>query len=316
MSNMAGQSFPRIPLLDIAQVQQEARRTFQAATVADQMAVSSVRDGNFTHKGRRIAYREYGSGPRVLVLTHGLLMDQRMYEKLAPEVASRGHRVITVDMLGHGVSDQPHDMTAYSMPQFGRDVVALLEHLGLDQAVVGGTSLGANVALEAATLAPSRIRALVLEMPVLENALPAAAAAFVPLALALRISQRTMNVVAKLVRRIPRSAFLLDMMLDFIRRDPRSSLAVLDGLIFGRVAPPIDERRALAHPTLVIGHPSDPIHPFSDADRIARELPRAVLVKAHSIAEWRTNPKRLTGELVAFLDRVWMPTSVADEQAG
>ena len=238
-----------------------------------------------------------------------------MYEKVAPEVAARGHRVITVDMLGHGNSDQPHDMTAYSMPQFGRDVIALLDHLGAAQAIVGGTSLGANVALEAATLAPSRIRALVLEMPVLENALPAAAAAFVPLALALRLSLRTMAFVAKLARRIPRSAFLLDMMLDFIRRDPRASLAVLDGLIFGRVAPPIDERRALTHPTLVIGHPSDPIHPFSDADRIARELSGAQLVKAHSIAEWRTNPKRLTDELVAFVERAWLPRS-EEERTG
>jgi pimeloyl-ACP methyl ester carboxylesterase len=125
-----------------------------------------------------------------------------MYTHLAPELAAHGHRVIAVDMLGHGRSDQPHDMTAYSMPQFGADVIALLDHLDLPQAVVGGTSLGANVALEAAVAAPARIRALVLEMPVLENALPAAAAAFVPLGLALRASHRTMGVVASLARRI------------------------------------------------------------------------------------------------------------------
>ncbi|MBL9017667.1 MAG: alpha/beta fold hydrolase, partial [Myxococcales bacterium] len=148
------------------------------------------REDSFLHQGRRISYLEYGSGPRVLVLTHGLLMDRRMYDRVAPAVAARGFRVICVDMLGHGASDQPHDMTAYSMQKFGRDVVALLDHLGVREAVVGGTSLGANVALEAATFARSRIRALVLEMPVLENALPAAAAAFVPLALALRISHR------------------------------------------------------------------------------------------------------------------------------
>ncbi len=121
----------------------------------------------FEHKGRRIAYRELGEGPRVLVMTHGLLMDARMFSALAPAVAARGHRVILVDMLGHGASDQPHDMTAYSMPQFGADVVALLDHLGVEQAVVGGTSLGANVSLETAVLAPSRVRALVIEMPFL-----------------------------------------------------------------------------------------------------------------------------------------------------
>ncbi len=277
------------------------------------MLSSAPRVASFTHRDRRISYCEYGSGPRVVVLTHGLLMDRRMYTKLAPALAARGHRVITADMLGHGASDQPYDMTAYSMQQFGRDVIALLDHLDLPQAVVGGTSLGANVALEVAVAAPSRVRALVLEMPVLENALPAAAAAFVPLALALRISHRMMGLVSRLTRRIPRTHFFVDVMIDFIRRDPLASLAVLDGLIFGRVAPHIDDRRALAHPTLVIGHPSDPIHPFSDADRIARELPQARLVTAHSILEWRLRPSRLDDELAGFLDEVWRPQSVTGQ---
>jgi pimeloyl-ACP methyl ester carboxylesterase len=265
----------------------------------------------FTFRGRHIAYREYGTGPRVIVLTHGLLMDNRMYTKLAPPLAERGNRVITVDMLGHGASAQPYEMTEYSMPQFGRDVVGLLDHLDIPQAVIGGTSLGANVALEVAVGAPARVRALVLEMPVLENALPAAAAAFVPLALALRISQRMMGWLAAGMRRIPRTHFVVDMMIDFVRRDPAASLAVLDGLIFGRVAPPIADRRALPHPTLVIGHPSDPIHPFSDADRIARELPNARIVTASSIAEWRVRPARLTAELAGFLDDVWALRAVA-----
>jgi pimeloyl-ACP methyl ester carboxylesterase len=262
---------------------------------------------SFTYRGRQISYAEYGEGTRTIVLTHGLLMDSRMYTKLAPKLAAGGHRVITVDMLGHGGSAQPHAMTEYSMPQFGTDVIALLDHLGLTEAVIGGTSLGANVALEAAVAAPARVRALVLEMPVLENALPAAAGAFVPLALALRSSQRMMGWLAALTRRIPRTHYLIDVAIDFVRRDPAASLAVLDGLIFGRVAPPIAERHALAQPTLVIGHPSDPIHPFSDADRIARELVNARLVTAHSMFEWRVHPDRLDRELLAFLDEVWLP---------
>jgi len=285
-----------------------ARAWRGANTALDAGGAALLRSGpmaSFTHRGRRISFEEHGSGPRPVVLTHGLLMDRRMYTHLAPVLAERGNRVITVDMLGHGDSDQPHEMTAYSMPQFGRDVLALLDHLGLAQAVVGGTSLGANVALEVAAAAPARVRALVLEMPVLENALPAAAGAFVPLALALRISQGLMSGVAGLTRRIPRTHFLIDVLIDFVRRDPAASLAVLDGLIFGRVAPPIEERRALSHPTLVVGHPSDPIHPFSDADRIARELPGARLVTASSIFEWRMRPARLDRELAAFLDEVW-----------
>ncbi|MCA9676196.1 MAG: alpha/beta fold hydrolase [Myxococcales bacterium] len=260
---------------------------------------------HFTHHGRRIAYRSYGDGPRTLVLTHGLLMDARMYTALAPTVAARGHRVITVDMLGHGASEQPHEMTAYSMPQFGRDVVALLDHLGLDEAVIGGTSLGANIALEVAVAAPERVRALAVEMPVLEHGLVAAAAVFVPLALAIRVSQPGMRLLAAVIRRIPRTHFLFDMMIDFVRRDPAASLAVLDGITFGRVAPPVDERARITAPTLIIGHEGDAIHPFSDADMLARELPDARLVRARSIAEWRLRPARLDAELCGFLDQVW-----------
>jgi pimeloyl-ACP methyl ester carboxylesterase len=260
---------------------------------------------SFVHRGLRISFREYGQGPRVIVLVHGLLMDGRMFQKVAPALARRGHRVLALDLPGHGASDQPIDMGTYSMTSFGGDVVALLDHLGLESAVVGGTSLGANVALEVAVAAKDRVQALVLEMPVLERGITAAAAVFVPLAVALRMSQRGMRVVAAATRRIPRSFFLVDLMIDFARRDPASSLAVLDGLTFGRIAPPLDERRAIPHPTLVIGHPADPIHPFSDADRTARELPRARLVAARSIYEWRVRPARLTGELADFLDEAW-----------
>jgi pimeloyl-ACP methyl ester carboxylesterase len=260
---------------------------------------------SFLHRGLRIAYQEYGSGPQVIVLVHGLLMDGRMFQKVAPLLAKRGHRVITVDLPGHGASDQPHEMGVYSMTSFGRDVVALLDHLGLQSAVVGGTSLGANVALEVAVAAPERVRALVLEMPVLEKGITAAAALFVPLAIALRMSQRGMRAVSRFMRRIPRSLFVVDLLIDFARRDPASSLAVLDGITFGRVAPPLEDRRRIRQPTLVIGHPSDPIHPFSDADLTARELPRARMLEAKSIYEWRVRPARLSAGLAAFLDEVW-----------
>lgn len=260
---------------------------------------------SFVHDGRRISYRSYGDGPRPIVLIHGMLMDGRMFAKLAPTLAARGNRVITVDVLGHGASDQPRDMSAYTMTRFGGDVLALLDHLAIERAVVGGTSLGANVSLEVAVAAPARVRALVLEMPVLEHGIAAAAAVFVPLALALRISLRNMRLLSAITRRVPRTLYLVDLLLDFVRRDPAASLAVLDGITFGRIAPPADQRRRILQPTLVIGHRSDPIHPFTDADDTARELPNARLVRAHSALEWRLAPARLDRELATFLDEVW-----------
>src|SRR5436309_2338573 len=145
----------------------------------------SVSSGDFVHDGHRLVYYEYGSGDRPFLLLPGLLLPQAMHRPLAQALAERGNRVITLDLLGHGESDHPRDMWRYSMPLFGEQAVALLEHLEIDDAIVGGTSLGANVTLEAAALAPERMRGLVIEMPVLDNALLGCALAFTPLLLML-----------------------------------------------------------------------------------------------------------------------------------
>jgi pimeloyl-ACP methyl ester carboxylesterase len=262
-------------------------------------------DGFFHYRGHRIAYDVYGEGDRALVLIHGLLMNSRMFDRLAPEMATQGNRVITVDLLGHGRSDRPAEMTNYSMAFFGQQVVALLDHLEIDEAVIGGTSLGANVSLTVAKDAPDRVRAMMIEMPVLDNALTAAAVIFTPILLGLRFGAPGLKVLAALTRRIPRFNFFFDIGLDWLRQDPEPSNAVLEGLFLGASAPHHDERVRMEQPTLVIGHHVDPLHPFSDSGMLAEELPNARLIEANSILEWRITPKRLDEELAAFLDEVW-----------
>jgi hypothetical protein len=60
-------------------------------------------------------------------------------------------------------------------------------------------------------------------------------------------------------------------------------------------------------PSLVIGHHRDPVHPFSDAGMLSRELPNGRLIEASSILEMRLRPARLHGEIDTFLDQVWGP---------
>jgi pimeloyl-ACP methyl ester carboxylesterase len=259
----------------------------------------------FDYNGSRISYDEYGSGDRPIVLVHGLLMNRRMFDRLGPAIADRGNRVITVDLLGHGRSDRPADMSKYSMTFFARQVSALLDHLGLEQAVVGGTSLGANVSLELAYLEPERVKAMMIEMPVLDNALLAAAVVFTPMMVTLRFGEPVLKLVAAGARRIPRSNPLLDIGLDWIRQDPAPSEAILEGLFLGSSAPHRQFRVQMEQPALVIGHHADPLHPFSDAGMLAEEMPNARLIEANSILEWRISPKRLDAELAGFLDDVW-----------
>ncbi len=263
----------------------------------------------FRHEGRTLAYTDYGEGSRIVVLLHGLLLSQRMHEPLAKALAARGNRVITLDLLGHGSSERPLDPQCYSMTFFGEQVIALLDHLELDEAVVLGTSLGANAAIEAAALAPERLRGMVIEMPVLDGALLACALAFTPLMLALSYGEPMMRVVQAGAKRVPRLPWLLDFMVDTVRQDPAPGAAVLQGLFFGRIAPHRGERRRIETTTLVIGHRRDPVHPFSDAGMLAEELPNGRLLEASSIIELRIAPDRLTGEIADFIAECWQPRS-------
>ena len=261
----------------------------------------------FTHFGHRLAYTEFGQGDRTTVLLHGLLLNQGMHRPLARALAARGNRVITLDLLGHGKSERPRDMWRYSMTYFGEQTIGLLDHLDVDEAVVLGTSLGANTALEAAILAPERVRGMVVEMPVLDGAMVACGVAFLPALLATKYGTPAMRVLQRAANLVPRGAlpFLGDVVLDTVRQDPAPSAAVLEGLFFGRIAPPRRLRRTMDTRALVIGHPRDPIHPFSDAGMLVDELPNAQLLEASSLLELRIAPERLTDAIASFIDGCW-----------
>jgi pimeloyl-ACP methyl ester carboxylesterase len=255
----------------------------------------------------RLEYTEYGGGDAWVVLLHGQLMPRRMQQPLARSLAAEGLHVVTLDLLGHGRSDRPADPLVYSTTAWAEQVVALLDHLGAPQAVVGGTSLGANVSLEVAVLAPGRVRGLIIEMPVLNNAIEAGIIAFAPLMFAARFLPWTVNGLRRLTRPIPRGVlpFWVGIGLDTCDQRAESVAAVVHGLFFGRVAPSSKERRAIRVPALVVGHPADPIHPAADAAMLAGEMPDATFVKAHSILEWRLRPERLNGATADFALTCW-----------
>lgn len=267
----------------------------------------SERVGQFFLGHDRLEYTEYGSGDRWAVLLHGQLMPRRMHQPLARALAGEGFHVVTLDLLGHGRSDRPLDPKEYSMTAFGEQVVALLDHLGAEQAVIGGTSLGANVSLEVADAAPERVRGLLLEMPVLDNALEAGLIAFGPLMFLARFMPVTVSAVRAVSLAVPRGLvpFWAGVVLDTLNQEPAAMAATMHGLFFGRIAPPSARRRQIEAPALVVGHRGDPIHPAADAAMLAEELPDARFVEARSIFEWRRRPERLDEEAVAFVEECW-----------
>jgi pimeloyl-ACP methyl ester carboxylesterase len=263
----------------------------------------------FTHEGHQLAYTEYGEGPRTVVLVHGLLLAQTMHAPLAEHLAGHGNRVITLDLLGHGKSDRPTEMWDYSMISYGRQILGLLDHLELDQAVLFGTSLGANSSLEVAAVAPERVRGMVIEMPVLDNALLGCAIAFTPALVALTFGAPIMRPLASVARFVQQAPLplLAQLGLGMVAQDPKPSASVMQGLFFGRVAPPREVRRTLQTPALIIGHRRDPIHPFSDAGMLHDEMPNSALLEANSVLELRSSPERLTAQIDAFVEDCWTP---------
>lgn len=267
------------------------------------MSLVSERIGQYFHDGHRIEYTEYGAGDRWVVLVHGQLMPRRMHQPLARKLAASGAHVVTVDLLGHGRSDRPTDPLLYSMTAFGEQVIGLLDHLGAERAVLGGTSLGANVSLEAAVLAPERVQGLLVEMPVLDNAVEAGILAFAPLLFVSRFLPLAVTGVRAASRTVPRGMvpFWVGIGLDTLDQRPAAMAATVHGLFFGRVAPSSRQRREISAPAMVVGHTRDPIHPAADAEMLAEELVGARFVPARSILEWRLRPDRLDDLAIGFV---------------
>ena len=259
-----------------------------------------------TYGQYRLSYEVYGSGDRVLVWMHGLLLDANLSRGLARRLAAKGNRVVLLDLLGHGRSDKPRHAGPHRMDLYAEQVLCLLDELGADQVVLGGVSLGTNVSLLATVQAPDRVRGLILEMPVLESAAPAAALVFAPLLLEVHYARAVLRLVSRIASRLPSSRLgPVDSFISSAASDPDETAAVLHGVLLGPIAPTIDQRRAITAPALVLGHGIDLIHSYSDAKRLARQLSDARLIRTRTFAELWVHPARLTTEISEFLDRVW-----------
>ena len=109
--------------------------------------------------GQWINYEDTGGNLGPIVLAHGLLMDHEMF---APQIEARvpGCRIITWDARCHGQTETTDDPFTYW--DLADDLRGLLDHLGIERAVIGGMSQGGFVALRFALKHPERVAALIL----------------------------------------------------------------------------------------------------------------------------------------------------------
>lgn len=124
-------------------------------------AAAAAEDRYLDARGVRIRYVERGAGTPV-VLVHGFTgsIERSWIDTgVLPELA-RGYRVIALDLRGHGKSDAPHEPAAYE--HIATDVIALMDHLGVERGHIVGYSLGGIIALKLLTTHPERFLSAVV----------------------------------------------------------------------------------------------------------------------------------------------------------
>lgn len=200
----------------------------------------------------RLAYADSGVGSAIVVFTHGAGMDRSMFDDQAAALATRGIRVISWDLRGHGDSTLAPD-TRFTAGDALADLGALLEHCGADHPVLVGHSLGGNLVQRFAQQHPERVRGLVVmdstwntgpltRLERLGLRLAAPALALIPARSLPRLMARASAVTDDAIRRteevfarMPKARFLdvWRATVSFVAPDPSSRSAVPIALVRG-----------------------------------------------------------------------------------
>jgi 3-oxoadipate enol-lactonase len=114
--------------------------------------------------GVRLSVSDAGEGPPV-VLLHGLTATRRYVVMGSRALERTGHRVIAYDARGHGASTPAPEGGGYSYQELGLDLVAVLDSLQIDRALLAGASMGAHTLLWLALREPERVQGMVVITP-------------------------------------------------------------------------------------------------------------------------------------------------------
>ncbi len=254
-------------------------------------------------RGVEIAFEVAGEGP-TLVLGHSFLCSGAMWEpQLGP--LSAENRVVNVDSRGHGASGRiAAPFTLYDLVE---DVLAVLDHLGVERAVWAGLSIGGMVALRAALGAPARVSGLILadtdggsEGP--WNRLKHASLAWLVRGLGIRpVLPQLARLMFGATTRRTRPDLVRQWVDRFARADVRSALLTLAALD-GR-DDLLPELPSIRVPALVLVGAEDRSLPRERSRRIARALPQARFVEVPRAGHLSSleQPAAVTAAMLEFL---------------
>jgi pimeloyl-ACP methyl ester carboxylesterase len=142
-------------------------RRLRTAVAQPREASGQIRRGEATmativHQGITLAYEDWGAGEPAFVFVHGWACNRAFFAPQA-EHFGRRHRVVSVDLRGHGESEKPQG--PYPIAAYADDLAYLIEHLGLGKVVAVGHSSGGMTVLQLAAAYPDRVAAIVMVAP-------------------------------------------------------------------------------------------------------------------------------------------------------
>jgi 3-oxoadipate enol-lactonase len=225
-----------------------------------------------------LAYTDVGSGPPI-VLIHGYPFNRSLWTEQTEVLRSR-YRVVAPDLRGFGESDSSEGPVR--MNRMAEDVAALMDHLEIEQAVIGGLSMGGYVALAFARMIPARVKALVLadtraqadteegkqtRRQQAEKAVSEGMAGIADAMLPKLLTPETVSKRPELVKRVR------DMML---KTKPEGAAAALLGM--AQRDDQTDFIAGILVPTLILVGREDAITPVADSEKMQSQIEGSRLV--------------------------------------
>lgn len=277
-----------------------------------------MREIHFESKGEHLYAVADGTGP-VLLFYHGVTSTHAsMRESLKGLTDS--YTVLTPDARGHGNS-LCVDSARYTWQQYADDVVALMDHLELEQAIVGGVSFGAAISTAAVLRQPARFTAMILAFPALMDTVTGWTRTQKPV-----MDARRRSVVATLQREgieaavdawveargdgdAAKSALKANLYETWSHHDPMSFTAFMRAFHSDKLGHPVerlDDLKNINIPVLIIPG-DDNMHPHEVAKAYGDVLPGAIC-GGHEIAKEAADPAatNLQDELLARTIRIFL----------
>ena len=246
--------------------------------------------------GIELMVETFGDGPW-LVFAHGLTGNRHITRRQMAPLADR-YRIVIYDQRGHGDTTPVTDPALYNLDRMAEDMTAVMDALGIDQAIVGGESMGAATTLRFAMRHLERVRALLLTAPAFSESANEAADQIVNMGREIR--ELGMDGYLRLSGERMRSRGASDEVVRIVAEmqsvhDPLSLATACETCINWTIDD-MDQIANLTMPACIIAWPDDLLHPLALAEQVASTLPDARMETLPALGVLFTRPA-VVGEI-------------------